>query len=119
MHNPSINYAMLTDISGLHLPPLTLQIDARYQMAVSYGAHAAEAFFNEDTANSLHKHLPASLAHFLNQSKQSALLLGISFDGFRQALSDAFIAGYMGRIQQELRLIRPSPPRQRYAERPH
>ncbi|MFZ6688478.1 hypothetical protein ACO0K0_12095 [Undibacterium sp. SXout11W] len=107
MHKRSFQAATLTNIDGNHLPPVETQVDARYQMAVTCGAQAAIAFFGEDHSVSLHAHLPASLAYFLKQSRLSAAALGVEFEDYRQACTDAFVAGYLGRIQQELRIIRP------------
>ena len=119
MRNSSFQSAILPNLAGADLPPTEIPMDARYQIAVTCGAQAAAMFLDEDQAVSLHAHLPASLAFFLRQSRQSTEVLGLHFDGFRQVLSDAFIAGYFARIQQELRLIRPSPPRQRHAAAMH
>lgn len=112
MSKPMHTQAAIPHPSGKHSPDMPVPVDTRYQVAVTCGAHAASGFMAEDASVSLQAHLPASLAFFLRQSKQSADVLGVAFDDYRQALTDAFVAGYLGRIQQELRLIRPSPHRQ-------
>jgi hypothetical protein len=102
--------ATLPNLSGANLPPVALSIDARYQFAVNCGAQSAMVFFEEDQAITLHAHLPASLAYFMRQSRLGAEALGIDFSETAKECSNAFVAGYLGRIQQELRLMRPSPP---------
>jgi hypothetical protein len=102
--------ATLPNLSGANLPPVALSIDARYQFAVNCGAQSATVFFEEDQAITLHAHLPASLANYMLQSRLGAEALGIDFSETAKECSNAFVAGYLGRIQQELRLMRPSPP---------
>lgn len=108
MHKPNFQQATLPHPSGAHLPHVTLSIDARYQFAVTCGAQAAMVFFEEDQAITLHAHLPASLAYFLTRSRLFAAALGADFSDSAKACADAFVAGYLGRIQQELRFIRPT-----------
>ncbi|MBI3283421.1 MAG: hypothetical protein HYZ65_01015 [Burkholderiales bacterium] len=113
MFNPSHQPAILPNISGAHLPPLALPVDACYQGAVDCGIRAAQAFFNEDEAVSLHAHLPACLHHYLQLVRQACAVLEFSetvWQQHEQASRDAFCAGYLGRIQQELRSMRAPPP---------
>ncbi|MBC3864343.1 hypothetical protein H8K32_19790 [Undibacterium jejuense] len=102
--------AILPNLLGDQLPPIELKIDAYYQGAVNCGIRAAQAFFNEDEAVNLHAHLPACLHHYLNVLRQSCALIESSasvWNQHEQSSRDAFCAGYLGRIQQELRIIRP------------
>lgn len=122
MNKPITPRAILPAIAGMHLPPVELTIDAHYQSAVDCGIRAAQAFFNEDEAVSLHKHLPACLHHYLQLVRQACILLEpveTVWQQHEQASRDAFCAGYLGRIQQELRLMRPPPSRQRHAAAMH
>lgn len=106
--NTQLNqHAFLPDFNGAP-SSIVLTIDARYQFAVTCGAQSATAFFDEDHAISLHAHLPASLAFFTEQARLGAAALGLQYSDYAKACSDAFVAGYLGRIQQELRIIRPS-----------
>jgi hypothetical protein len=95
-------------LTGANLPRIELAIDARFQFAVNCGAQSAMVFFEEDQAISLHAHLPASLAYFLQESRRGALALGVDFSETAKECQNAFVAGYLGRIQQELRIMRPS-----------
>lgn len=122
MLNTAFQAANLPNLAGTHLPPLELPVDASYQSAVDCGMRAAQAFFNEDEAVSLHAHLPACLHHYLQFLRQACALLVSAetvWQQHEQASRDAFCAGYLGRIQQELRLMRSSPPRQRHAAQMH
>ena len=122
MSDSSFQCATLPDPAGAGLPAMTLPVDARYQQAVDCGVRAAQAFFCEDDAISLHAHLPACLHHYLQMVRQACALLASAetvWQQHEQASRDAFCAGYLGRIQQELRLLRPSPPRQRHAAAMH
>jgi hypothetical protein len=106
--NTRLNHvAFLPECDGIS-SSIALKIDARYQFAVTCGAQSATAFFEEDHAISLHAHLPASLAFFTEQARLGAAALGLQYIDYAKACSDAFVAGYLGRIQQELRIIRPS-----------
>ncbi|MFZ6747245.1 hypothetical protein ACO0LC_28855 [Undibacterium sp. JH2W] len=61
MYKHPVQTATLPNLAGTHLPPVKLLIDANYQSAVDCGVRAAQAFFNEDEAVSLHAHLPACI----------------------------------------------------------
>jgi hypothetical protein len=101
--------AVLPHPSGAHLPHITLPIEARYQFAVDCGAYAAAVFFDEHPEITLHVHLPASLEYFVRQTRLRAAALGVEWSGRDSRVTDAYMAGYLGRIQQELRIIRPTP----------
>lgn len=108
MHKPAYQPASLPNLAGAHLPPVLLAIDARYQFAVDCGAYAALVFFDEHPEITLHVHLPASLEHFIRQTRLGAAALGVEWNGRDKETTDAFLAGYLGRIQQELRSMQPS-----------
>jgi hypothetical protein len=104
--------AYLPNPIGANLPPVSLPIEARFQLAVNCGAESATAFFNNHPEITLHTHLPVSLDYFLSQAKQGAAALGVDWQGVDKQVTDAFLAGYLGRIQQELRIIQtPDKPR--------
>ncbi|MFZ6850076.1 hypothetical protein [Undibacterium sp. RuRC25W] len=112
MTNSSTLHAMLPHPLGKQFPPTELNIDAFYQGAVNCGIRAAQAFFNEDEAINLHAHLPACLHHYLNVLRESCAALKPSESVWlqhEQASRDAFCAGYLGRIQQELRIMHRPP----------
>jgi hypothetical protein len=108
MHKSLSQHATLPNLTGAHLPPVELSIDARFQFAVNCGAQSAIVFFEEDQAISLHAHLPASLEYFMMQSRRGALALGVDFSETAKECQNAFVAGYLGRVQQELRIMQPS-----------
>jgi len=107
MNAHSNQQAFLPDLNGVP-SSISLTINARYQFAVTCGAQSATAFFEEDQAISLHAHLPASLAFFTEQARLGAAALGLDYIDYIKPCTDAFVAGYLGRIQQELRIMRPS-----------
>jgi len=99
--------AYLPNPVGANLPHVSLSIDARFQFAVTCGAESATAFFYEHPEITLHAHLPVSLGYFIQQAKQGAVALGVDWQGRDKEITDAFLAGYLGRIQQELRIMQP------------
>jgi hypothetical protein len=115
MNRTSHQRAQLPDSPCERLPHIALPIDARFQYAVDCGVIAACAFFDEDQSITLHAHLPASLEFFLRQTRKGAAALGVNFSDTSQAIADAFCAGYLGRIQQELRIMRPRQPHAHHA----
>ncbi|MFZ6673956.1 hypothetical protein [Undibacterium sp. Xuan67W] len=110
--------AILPNLAGMHLPPVALAIDARYQFAVDCGAYAAMVFFEEHPDIALHTHLPASLACFQQNVRQTVASLDVVMTGRDQPVIDAFVAGYLGRIQQELRTMHPAPQSVRHDDEP-
>ncbi|GAC1607465.1 MAG: hypothetical protein NVS3B3_10360 [Aquirhabdus sp.] len=100
--------ANLPNLAGMHLPPVALAIDSRYQFAVDCGAYAAMVFFEEHPDIALHTHLPASLACFQQNLRHRVASLDVVVNGRYQPVIDAFVAGYLGRIQQELRTMKPA-----------
>lgn len=104
--------ALLENLGGTHLPPLALNVSAELQFCVDAGASAAACFFDDMTAVGLHDHIAVSMQGFLltlesaiaNNSTTSSLWLSER----KQRCIDAFGAGYLGRIHQELRLIHPT-----------
>lgn len=101
--------ASLPNLISTSLPYLELPVDARYQFAVTYGAYAAEVFLLDDHPSLLCRHLPAALAYFMECSRSYPLNEGLPLAD-QPALSDAFVAGYLGRIQQELCKLKPYRP---------
>ena len=108
MHKPATQQATLPHPAGAHLPHITLPIDARYQFAVDCGAYAAMVFFDEHSEITLHAHMPASLEYFIRQTRVAAGALGVEWAGRDSNVVNAFMAGYLGRLQQELRTMRPT-----------
>ncbi|MEB0029310.1 hypothetical protein QN372_00965 [Undibacterium sp. RTI2.1] len=113
-----LQQATLPNLSGVHLPPMALAIDARYQFAVDCGAYAAMIFFEEHPDIALHTHLPASLACFQENLRHRVAGLEVAIHGRDQPVVDAFVAGYLGRIQQELRTMQPAPQSARHDDEP-
>lgn len=108
MSNPAQLHAVLPDMFGSKHVSVLVPVEARFQFAVTCGAQSACAFFAEDEAISLHAHLPASLAFFTEHARLGAAALGLPYSDYAKACTDAFVAGYLGYIQQELRRMRPS-----------
>lgn len=101
-------HAVLPDAFNGAPSKIILPIDARFQFAVNCGAESATVFFYEHPEITLHAHLPVSLEYFLQQARRGAAALGVDWEGRDREITDAFLAGYLGRIQQELRIIRPT-----------
>jgi hypothetical protein len=79
MNRTSHQCAQLPGSPCDRLPHVALPIDARFQYAVDCGVIAAQAFFYENEAVTLHAHLPASLEFFLRQTRKGAAALGVNF----------------------------------------
>ncbi|MFC0169665.1 hypothetical protein ACFFKC_16390 [Pseudoduganella danionis] len=101
--------ALLKNLAGAHLPPVALNVSAEFQFCVDAGACAAACFFDDMTAVGLHDHVAISIHGFL-QSLENAIVTDTAANGLwlrerKQLCVDAFGAGYLGRIHQELRLF--------------
>ena len=105
MSNPH-QTAALPCFSGERLPYISLTVAARYQYTVNCGAQAAMLFFSDHHDITLHVHLPASLAYFIERAQQEVKRLGLGESSRDAEVVNAFVAGYLGRIQQELRFMR-------------
>lgn len=107
--------ALLNNLACPHLPPVALNVSAEFQFCVDAGACAATCFFDDMTAVGLHDHIAISMRGFL-QSLESAIVADKAASGQwlrerKQRCVDAFGAGYLGRIHQELRLFHDAPAR--------
>lgn len=97
--------ALLENIAGVNLPPLDLGISSQFQFCVDAGASAAGAFFGNLSDFNLHDHIAYALQSFTASVGVGMTACG-TYDATKvQACIDAFAAGYLGRIQQELRLF--------------
>lgn len=97
--------ATLPNIVGTNLPPLDLGISSEFQFCVDAGASAANAFFGNLSDFNLHDHIAMALQSFA-ASVGAGLAATGDYDPIKmQACTDAFAAGYLGRIQQDLRLF--------------
>lgn len=105
MLNSSKQPALLANIAGPHLPPVALNISSRYQFCVDAGASAAVGFFDDLTAFGLHDHIAYSMHVFSSSVRAGMAASGDYAPSKMQACTDAFAAGYLGRIQQELRMF--------------
>lgn len=97
--------AFLTNLAGAYLPPVVLSVSSQYQFCVDAGALAAVCFFDDLNGVGLHDHIACSMEIFTSTVQQSVVALEAHFPGTLEACTDAFAAGYLGRIQQELRLF--------------
>lgn len=102
------NQASLRNLVSPNLPPVMLNIPVEYQFCVNAGVLAAEAFFDEITAIGLHDHIATCMHAFLRPVRSSTAAAGGMSPSVLQGCTDAFAAGYLGRIQQELRIFRDS-----------
>jgi hypothetical protein len=100
--------ATLVNLGGHALPPVVLNISQRFQFCVDAGAAAAVGFFDSLTVVGLHDHIALSMHMFMRSIHATADRLADKplTPGTKQECTDAFAAGYLGRIQQELRIIR-------------
>lgn len=105
--------ALLPDLGGAHLPPLALSIPGELQFCVDAGAGAAACFFDDITAVGLHDHIAACMQAFLHSLDgaiaQDAAPARQWLIERKQRCVDAFGAGYLGRVHQELRLFHDGP----------
>lgn len=97
--------AFLTNLAGAHLPPVLLNVAAAFQYCVDAGAMAAVRFFDEATAIGLHDHIAVSMRDFSSSVRVGMAVADVFSSDTMQSCVDAFAAGYLGRIQQELRLF--------------
>lgn len=77
----------------------------QYQFCVDAGASAAESFFDELAAVGLHDHIACSMHVFTASVRSAMAATGDKSPASMQLYVDAFAVGYLGRIQQELRLF--------------
>lgn len=93
--------ATVAGIDGAGFSVLPLEIPIEFQFCVDAGAAAALSFF-DDPAIGLHDHIALSMHWFMESSTK------VQLDGLREpsdfarSCTDAFAAGYLGRIQQNL-----------------
>ena len=97
--------ATLPPLAGQQARPVRLSVDVRYQFCVDAGASAAVAFFSDDMAIGLHDHISYALQEFMRSVRSALALTPDAPNGIPQGCADAFAAGYLGRVQQELRLF--------------
>lgn len=105
MRNPYKQPALLGNLGGPGLPPVALNISAEHQFCVDAGASAAEGFFDDMAAVGLHDHIALSMQMFTRSVRAGMAAAGDLFPVTLPGCTDAFAAGYLGRIQQELRLF--------------
>lgn len=108
MTNASKKYAVLLNQGCQGSPVISLNVPVELQFCVDAGAAAAYTFFDDRTAIGLHDHIAASMHAFMQSMRSTpthARQTGPQSTGW-QGCTDAFAAGYLGRIQQELRCIR-------------
>lgn len=99
------NPALLPNLVGAHLPPTALNVSAEFQFCVDAGRSAAIDFFDDLAAIGLHDHIALALSGFVSSIRAAIVAGEIPTLISMQACTDAFAAGYLGRIQQELRLF--------------
>jgi hypothetical protein len=99
-------FALLENLGGPHLQPVALSVSARYQVCVDAGVAAAVVFFDELADFCLHDHIACSVSVFTETARASLAKSGDSSHERVRACVDAFTAGYLGRIHQELRFFR-------------
>lgn len=99
--------ATLVNLGGPALPPVVLNISKRFQFCVDAGAAAAVGFFEAHTAVGLHDHIAMSMHLFMSSMQTTAdRVASVPLSpGVTQECTDAFAAGYLGRVHQELRLF--------------
>jgi hypothetical protein len=106
MFNPSKPLsAVLPNIIGANLPPLDLGIASQFQFCVDAGAVAAVGFFSGLSDFTLHNHIAYALQSFATSVGVGMAASGNCDAAKMQSCIDAFAAGYLGRVQQELRLF--------------
>lgn len=106
MRNANKQPALLANLAGPGLPPLALNVAVKYQFCVDAGVASAEEFFDDMTAIGLHDHIALSMHAFMRAVRSHVAGAGEQLVVTDQGCTDAFAAGYLGRIQQELRHFR-------------
>lgn len=97
--------AVLPNLTGANLPPLDLGVSSQFQFCVDAGASAAAASFGNLSDFNLHDHIAFALQSFA-ASVGAGLAAAGDLDQIKmRSCTDAFVAGYLGRIQQDLRLF--------------
>lgn len=108
MTNPTGKCAVLLTPGEQGLPVIALNVPIELQFCVDAGAAAAYRFFDDRTNVGLHDHIAVSMQafmHSMRSNQEPCAQLAAEKVGW-QGYTDAFAAGYLGRIQQELRCIR-------------
>lgn len=105
MRNQFKQPALLANLAGPHLPPVALSVSAQFQFCVDAGASAAVGFFDDLAAVGLHDHIACSMEVFMSSVRVGMAAMDDQSPAMMQACIDAFAAGYLGRIQQELQLF--------------
>jgi hypothetical protein len=109
MHANSRNPAVLESLRGPHRPPVALPVSADYQFCVDAGVLAGAGFLEDLALFCLHDHIAVSMRAFVLGLERAWSAPRDACDAWpasrRQACIDAFAAGYLGRIQQELQLF--------------
>ena len=106
MCTPRNQPALLSNLAGHHLPPVALSVSSQYQFCVDAGAMAAVGFFHDLANVGLHDHFACSMQVFVSSVRAGLAAMDNYPPATMQACIDAFAAGYLGRVQQELRLFR-------------
>lgn len=88
----------------MHNPIRQAIFPTQYQFCIDAGVNAAEGFFDDLTAMGLHDHIAFSMHAFMGVAHAAAASCNMP-PLTSQGCTDAFAAGYLGRIQQELRLF--------------
>jgi hypothetical protein len=96
--------AFLANIGSAYFPP-DLSVAAQHQFFIDAGAAAAEGFFDDLAVVGLHDHIALSMQIFTSSVRVGMPAMRDDSSATMQSCVDAFAAGYLGRIQQELRLF--------------
>jgi hypothetical protein len=78
----------------------------QFQICIDAGARAAAAFFHDMNGLVLHDHIAESMFAFSRSVLTGLDLVDADNPVVLRSCTDAFAAGYLGRIHQELRLFR-------------
>lgn len=105
MHSQLKAPALLANLAGHHLPPVALSVSSQYQFCVDAGASAALGFFDDLAVVGLHDHIACSMHVFISSVRAGLAAIDDYPPATIQECTDAFAAGYLGRVQQELRLF--------------
>ncbi|MET3134767.1 hypothetical protein AAKU55_005069 [Oxalobacteraceae bacterium GrIS 1.11] len=97
--------ALLVNLAGSNFPPVALSVPAKYQFCVDAGVSAAVGFFDDLAVVGLHDHIACSMHVFTSSMRDGMAATGDLSPAKMQDCIDAFAAGYLGRVQQELRLF--------------
>ena len=105
MHSTLYTPALLANLAGHHLPPAALSVSSQCQFCADAGASAAVGILDDLAVVGLPDHFACSVQVCISSARAGLAAVDDYPAEAMQACIDAFATGYLGRVQQELRLF--------------